>query len=175
MTQSTRLRQCLNGLWTPLWLSLSGPARAWTWTQSNISGETGKWPSTDSPHPTGHSLRKYPNVDVQSLLHHTHVTYISAGIQLYKSPEGGQLKNQQPSKSPSSASAQKRAFSSCCGTKGMCGNASQRHSFISWLSKHPQRNIWILMCTLSLICLWNMNINLGKRGLISNRALTWNV
>ncbi len=59
------------------------------------------------------------------------VTYISAGIQLYKSPEGGQLKNQQPSKSPSSASAQKRAFSSCCGTKGMCGNASQRHSFIS--------------------------------------------
>ncbi len=103
------------------------------------------------------------------------VTYISAGIQLYKSPEGGQLKNQQPSKSPSSASAQKRAFSSCCGTKGMCGNASQRHSFISWLSKHPQRNIWILMCTLSLICLWNMNINLGKRGLISNRALTWNV
>ncbi len=47
------------------------------------------------------------------------------------SPEGGQLKNQQPSKSPSSASAQKRAFSSCCGTKGMCGNASQRHSFIS--------------------------------------------
>ncbi len=57
--------------------------------------------------------------------------YISAGIQLYKSPEGGQLKNQQPSKSPSSASAQKRAFSSCCGTKGMCGNASQRHSFIS--------------------------------------------
>ncbi len=55
------------------------------------------------------------------------------------SPEGGQLKNQQPSKSPSSASAQKRAFSSCCGTKGMCGNASQRHSFISWLAKHPQR------------------------------------
>ncbi len=108
-------------------------------------------------------------------LDHISVTYISAGIQLYKSPEGGQLKNQQPSKSPSSASAQKRAFSSCCGTKGMCGNASQRHSFISWLSKHPQRNIWILMCTLSLICLWNMNINLGKRGLISNRALTWNV
>ncbi len=62
---------------------------------------------------------------------YTTVTYISAGIQLYKSPEGGQLKNQQPSKSPSSASAQKRAFSSCCGTKGMCGNASQRHSFIS--------------------------------------------
>ncbi len=55
------------------------------------------------------------------------------------SPEGGQLKNQQPSESPSSASAQKRAFSSCCGTKGMCGNASQRHSFISWLAKHPQR------------------------------------
>ncbi len=105
----------------------------------------------------------------------TPVTYIAAGIQLYKSPEGGQLKNQQPSKSPSSASAQKRGFSSCCGTKGMCGNASQRHSFISWLSKHTQRNIWILMCTLSLICLWNMNINLGKRGLISNRALTWNV
>ncbi len=104
-----------------------------------------------------------------------YVTYIAAGIQLYKSPEGGQLKNQQPSKSPSSASAQKRGFSSCCGTKGMCGNASQRHSFISCLSKHTQRNIWILMCTLSLICLWNMNINLGKRGLISNRALTWNV
>ncbi len=60
-----------------------------------------------------------------------YVTYISAGIQLYKSPEGGQLKNQQPSKSPSSASAQKRAFSSCCGTKGMCRNASQRHSFKS--------------------------------------------
>ncbi len=111
----------------------------------------------------------------QVCIGNTCVTYISAGIQLYKSPEGGQLKNQQPSKSPSSASAQKRAFSSCCGTKGMCGNASQRHSFISWLSKHPQRNIWILMCTLSLICLWNMNINLGKRGLISNRALTWNV
>ncbi len=71
--------------------------------------------------------------------------------------KGGQLKNQQPSKSPSSASAQKRAFSSCCGTKGMCGNASQRHSFISWLSKHPQRNIWILMCALFLICLWKVN------------------
>ncbi len=82
-----------------------------------------------------------------------YVTYISAGIQLYKSPEGGQLKNQQPSKSPSSASAQKRAFSSCCGTKGMCGNASQRHSFISWLSKHPQRNIWnVILSIFILIC-----------------------
>ncbi len=58
---------------------------------------------------------------------------------------GGQLKNQQPSKSPSSASAQKRAFSSCCGTKGMCGNASQRHSFISWLAKHPQKYMEINM------------------------------
>ncbi len=103
------------------------------------------------------------------------VTYSGRNSTLQVTRRGGQLKNQQPSKSPSSASAQKRAFSSCCGTKGMCGNASQRHSFISWLSKHPQRNIWILMCTLSLICLWNMNINLGKRGLISNRALTWNV
>ncbi len=30
------------------------------------------------------------------------------------------------------------------------------------------------MCALFLICLWNINY-LGKRGLISNRALTWNV
>ncbi len=28
--------------------------------------------------------------------------------------------------------------------------------------------------TLSLICLWNMNY-LGKRGLISNHTLSWNV
>ncbi len=57
MTQSPQLRQRLYGLWTPLWMSLSGPARAWTWTQSNISGETGKRPSTDSPYPTWPSLR----------------------------------------------------------------------------------------------------------------------
>ncbi len=31
-----------SGLQTTLWMSLSGPATAWTWTQSNISGETWK-------------------------------------------------------------------------------------------------------------------------------------
>ncbi len=103
------------------------------------------------------------------------VRYIGRNSTLQVTRRGGQLKNQQPFKSPSSASAQKRAFSSCCGTKERSENASQRHSFISWLSKHPQRNIWILMCTLSLICLWNMNIKLGKRGLISNHTLSWNV
>ena len=32
--------QCRNGFGTGLWMSSSGPARARTWTRSNISGET---------------------------------------------------------------------------------------------------------------------------------------
>jgi hypothetical protein len=39
---STQSRQCRSGFGTSLWMSLSGPARARTWTRSNISGETWK-------------------------------------------------------------------------------------------------------------------------------------
>jgi hypothetical protein len=42
MTLNTQPRQCRSGFWTSLLMSLSGPARTWTWTQSNISGETWK-------------------------------------------------------------------------------------------------------------------------------------
>ena len=38
----TMPRHCRRGLGTTLWVSLSGPARALTWTQSNISGDTWK-------------------------------------------------------------------------------------------------------------------------------------
>jgi hypothetical protein len=41
-TLNTQPRQCRNGFVACLWLSLSGPARARTWTRSNISGETWK-------------------------------------------------------------------------------------------------------------------------------------
>ena len=37
---STQPRQRRSGFGTSLWMSLSGPARARTWTRSNISGET---------------------------------------------------------------------------------------------------------------------------------------
>ena len=78
MTLSTQPRQCRSGLGTTLWMSLSGPARALTWTQSNISGETWKCAPT-GPHPTWQSLRgsaekngrKSPNPAVQSLSGHT--------------------------------------------------------------------------------------------------------
>ena len=61
MTLSTRPRQRRSALGKTLWMSLSGPARALTWTQSNIFGETWKWLSTDSPHPTWQSNgRKIP-------------------------------------------------------------------------------------------------------------------
>ncbi len=102
------------------------------------------------------------------------VTYIGRNSTLQVTRRGGQLKNQQPSKAPPPPQRKKRAFSSYYGTKECSVNVPKRHSFVSWLSKHPQRNIWILMCALFLICLWNINY-LGKRGLISNRALTWNV
>ncbi len=52
------------------------------------------------------------------------VRYIGRNSTLQVTRRGGQLKNQQPSKSPSSASAQKRAFSSCCGTKECSEDAS---------------------------------------------------
>lgn len=42
---------------TSLWLSLSGSARAPTWTQSNISGKIWQWLSANSPHPIWQSLR----------------------------------------------------------------------------------------------------------------------
>ena len=37
MTLSTQPRQPRSGFGTSLWMSLSGPARAWTWTQSEIA------------------------------------------------------------------------------------------------------------------------------------------
>ena len=52
---STKPKQC-SSLETILWIYLSGPARALTWTQSNISGEIWKWLSTDSPHPVWEDL-----------------------------------------------------------------------------------------------------------------------
>jgi len=42
---------------TTLWMSLSGPDKAQTWTRLNISGEIWKWLCTDAPHPTWWSLR----------------------------------------------------------------------------------------------------------------------
>ncbi len=36
-----------SALYTTLWMSLSGPATAWAWTQSNISGET--WKCASAP------------------------------------------------------------------------------------------------------------------------------
>ena len=41
-TLSTQPRYSRSGFGKSLWMSLSGPARARTWTQSNISGETWK-------------------------------------------------------------------------------------------------------------------------------------
>lgn len=55
MTLSAQPRQCRSGFH---WMSLSGPARARTWTKSNISGETWKWTSINCPHPTLQSLRR---------------------------------------------------------------------------------------------------------------------
>jgi hypothetical protein len=37
---STQQRQCMSGFGTSLWMSLSGQARAQTWTRTKISGET---------------------------------------------------------------------------------------------------------------------------------------
>ena len=42
ITRSTKPRHCRSDFGTSLWMSLSGPARAWTWTWSNIFGETWK-------------------------------------------------------------------------------------------------------------------------------------
>ncbi len=77
ITLRTQPRQCRSGLGMTLWTSLSGPARAGTWSQSDIFGETCKWLSTDGPQPTCQSLRwskvkngqKKKNADVQNLLH----------------------------------------------------------------------------------------------------------
>ncbi len=57
ITLRTQPRQCRSGLGMTLWTSLSGPARAGTWSQSDIFGETCKWLSTDGPQPTWQSLR----------------------------------------------------------------------------------------------------------------------
>ena len=58
MTLNKQQRQSRSGLGTTLWMSLSGPERALTWTQSNISGETWIWNGwKDSPHPAWQSLR----------------------------------------------------------------------------------------------------------------------
>ncbi len=57
ITLRTQPRQCRSGLWTTLWTSSSGPARAGTWNQSDIFGETYKWLSTDGPQTTWQSLR----------------------------------------------------------------------------------------------------------------------
>ena len=72
VTVSTRSRQrpwsrSRQRLGTTLWMSLSCPARALTRTQSNISGETWQWLSTDGPH----SQNNPQNPGVQSLSHHT--------------------------------------------------------------------------------------------------------
>ncbi len=82
ITLRTQSRQCRSGLGTILWTPSSGPARAGTWSQSDIFGETYKWLSTDGPQPTWQSLRwskekkgkktkQKKNADVQRLLHHT--------------------------------------------------------------------------------------------------------
>ncbi len=95
---------------------------------------------------------------------------------LYTAPEGGgQLKTQQPSKAPS-ISAQKRAISFGHRTKRSGHEKiSKRHiRFMIIIIHLHKKHMDINCCTLSLICLWNMNY-LGKHGLISNRALTWNV
>ncbi len=95
---------------------------------------------------------------------------------LYTAPEGGgQLKTQQPSKA-ASTSAQKRAISFGHRTKRSGHEKiSKRHiRFMIIIIHLHKKHMDINCCTLSLICLWNMNY-LGKRGLISNRALTWNV
>ncbi len=47
ITLRTQPRQCRRGLGTTLWMSSSGPARAETWRQSYIFGETYNWLSTD--------------------------------------------------------------------------------------------------------------------------------
>ena len=51
----TAKRQCRSGLGTTFWMSLSVP----TWTQSNVSGETWKWLSTDGSHPSWQPERIY--------------------------------------------------------------------------------------------------------------------
>ena len=40
LTLSAQPRQHRSSFGTSHWMSLSGPARAWTWTRSNLSGET---------------------------------------------------------------------------------------------------------------------------------------
>lgn len=47
----------LSGSGTTLWMSLSDPAWATTWTQSNTSAETRKCPSANVAHPIWQSLR----------------------------------------------------------------------------------------------------------------------
>ena len=56
-TLSTQPRQHRSGIGTSLWMSLSGPARAQTWTRSNYSGETWKYLCSDATHPTWQRLR----------------------------------------------------------------------------------------------------------------------
>lgn len=54
--ESLHTAQHRSSLGTTSRTSLSPQARALTRTQSNISGETWKWPPTDSPHPSWQSL-----------------------------------------------------------------------------------------------------------------------
>ncbi len=59
------------------------------------------------------------------------------------------------------------------GNKGMCRERFLK-TFVRFMTfkASTKKYMDINVCSF-LICLWN--INLGKRGLISNRALTWNV
>ncbi len=64
-------RLCRSGLGTTLWMSSTGPARAETWNQSDIFGETCKWLSTDGPQSTWQSLRLSKLSDVIKFLNYT--------------------------------------------------------------------------------------------------------
>ncbi len=79
---------------------------------------------------------------------------MSAGIQLAlhvtRRGGGGQLTTQQPSKAPLRLSAKARVFL-LLRTKECDGNVSQDIRSFHDFQNIYTRNIWILMCTLSLI------------------------
>ncbi len=83
----------------------------------------------------------------------TNVTYIGRN----STGSTGHRKNQQPSKDPPPPQRKSARFLPIMEQRNVARTFPLWHSFISWLSKHPQRNIWILMCALFLICLWNVN------------------
>ena len=70
-TLSTQPRQCRSGFRKTLGMSLSGPARARTWTRSNIFAETWKYLCSNAHYLTWRSCReeweKLPNTGVPSL------------------------------------------------------------------------------------------------------------